>query len=65
MLKGNSGQSISELSFTDNCGTLISKSKQLLFEKFDNIGERVPQEVSKIKGRIQSALIRNLKEFKV
>ena len=65
MLRGNSGQSIIELLFKDNCSMLISKSNQLLFEKFDNIDEKSPQEVSKIKDGIQSALKMNLEEFKV
>ncbi len=65
MTSSNNSQSIIDLSCEDNISTSSSISNLLLFEKLDKIDEKTPQEITRVKDRIQAALKKGSEEFKV
>jgi hypothetical protein len=65
MSSDNDSQSIIELSGINTSSVSTSMINELLFEQLDKIDEKTPQQISRIKDRIQSALKMNLEEFKV
>ncbi|CAF3943160.1 unnamed protein product [Rotaria sp. Silwood1] len=65
MLGGNNSQPIIDLSCEDNGSMSTPMNNQLLFEQLDKIDEKTPQQITKVKDRIQAALKMNSEEFKI